>query len=278
MKTQAFIGAVVASFVATTAFAQTSAFDLEDAAVDEVEDLQEDIADDAERDVFLGNRGRETGTFGSVALRYVANDDANGDDTASLGLGLSYGYYDGLNGFDSTLSYSYQETDGDADTDRLTGSLGYTRDFGPRIFGFADATVRIDRETDEPDDNFRDAFVGFGAGYRVFDTDTMQWTAKAGPGYRYIEKASGEEVDEAAYVVESNYYMEFRPGVAITNDTQLIGSDFDTTVSNDLALSVALSNALSLRTSYVVEFSGSDFDDLDRDSSTIGASVVYSFN
>ncbi|MGZ9810397.1 DUF481 domain-containing protein [Pseudoroseicyclus sp. H15] len=277
MKNYAFAGAVLASFVASTAVAQTTAFDLDDAADQEVEDLQEEIATDAERDINVGNRGREIGTFGSVALRYVDTDDADGEDTSSLGVGLSYSVYDGLNGYDATLSYTYQETDGDADTDRLTGSIGYTRDFGTRFFGFADATVRVDRVA-KANEISRDGFLGFGAGYRVIDQANSQWLVKAGPGYRYIETGAGFEVDEAAYVVESNYYRELSEGIALTNDTQLIGSDFDTTVSNDLAVSVALSNALSLRTSYLIEFGGSDFNDLERTSSTLGASVVYSFN
>ena len=156
--------------VATAAAAQVTAFDISNSVLDEV-------ADDAERDIGFGDDGREVGALGSVALRLFQNDDANGKDTATLGLGLSYGFHDGVNGYDSTRSYVYQETD----------------------------------------------------------------------------------------------------GVALTNDIHMIGSDFDTTLANHLAVSVAISNVLSLRTSYVIEYGGAELGDMERTPSIPGASVVHSF-
>lgn len=269
--------ASITAVIASGAFAQGATFTLEDAADDEVEDLRDDIFDDAERDVNFGNDGRAIGQTGSIALRVVVDDDPNGFTNSTVGLGVTYDIYDGINGSEFDLSYVYTAEDDRADTDRLTVGYQFTRDFTPAVYGYLDATVRVDNEADVGD-NKVDGFLGFGAGYRILNTSTQQWAVQAGPGYRYLDNFLTGDASEVAYSVESNYYRSLSDTVFITNDTQLVGSETATTVSNDLAVSVSLSDVLALRTSLVSQFDGTEFNNVDNTSNTLGVSVVYSFN
>ena len=172
------------------------------------------------------------------------------------------------------LSYSYAEEDGDELTNNLLAGYDYTRDFSDTFYGYATAVLAYD----EFDSFETDAFVGVGVGYRVFDTPDVQWTVQAGPGYRYLEADSGEEIDEAAVLVASNYYNRINPDMFITNDTDVLASDRDTYVTNDFGVTVSMSDALALRTNLFTEYRTDPEPGFDDTDNTLGVSVVYSFN
>ncbi|MFZ3581218.1 DUF481 domain-containing protein [Loktanella sp. DJP18] len=280
-----FVVAAAAATIAGAAVAQTTTFSNEDAAADQFDDLQEQIAEDAERDVGrFGNEGRVVGTYGSVALRAIASNDDNGgvggtgDDNATVGVGLRYGTFDGVNGIDVTAAYNYATDNGDETENELLLGADYRRDFGPRYFGYAKLDAQQDRAAENLDDNFVDVFVGAGVGYRIFNDATSQWSIQAGPGYRYTETVGGVDNSEVAASLSSNYYRSLSQTSYVTNDTDVIYSDTSTLVTNDLALSVAMTNTLSLRTSLTTSFDDSVDDEFGDASNTLGVSVVYNFN
>lgn len=280
-----FVVAAAAATIAGAAVAQTTTFTNEDAAVDQFDDLQEQIADDAERDVGrFGNEGRVVGSYGSVALRATASNDDNGgvdgagDDNANVGVGLRYGTFDGVNGIDVTAAYSYADDNGEETQNELLLGADYRRDFGPRYFGYAKLDAKQDRAAENLDDTFVDVFVGAGVGYRIFNDATSQWSVQAGPGYRYTETVGGVDNSEVAASLSSNYYRSLSQTSYVTNDTDVIYSDTSTLLKNDLALSVAMTNTLSLRTSLTTSFDDSVDDDFGDASNTLGVSVVYNFN
>jgi putative salt-induced outer membrane protein len=280
-----FVVAATAATIAGAAVAQTTTFTNEDAAADQFDDLQEQIADDAERDVGrFGNEGRVVGTYGSVALRATAYNDDNGsadgtgDDNANVGLGLRYGTFDGVNGIDVTAAYNYSEDNGDEAQNQLLLGADYRRNFGPRYFGYAKLDASQDRAAENLDDNYVDVFLGAGLGYRILNDATSQWSIQAGPGYRYTETVGGFDNSEAAASISSNYYRSLSATSYVTNDTDLIYSDTSTLLTNDLALNVAMTNALSLRTSLSTSFDDSVDDTFGDASNTLGVAVVYNFN
>ena len=58
----------------------------------------------------------------------------------------------------------------------------------------------------------------------------------------------------------------------------MIYSETATTVTNDLALSVALTDTLALRTSYTTNFNDQTDATFSDAENTFGVSVVYNFN
>lgn len=278
MKTSIFIAAALSGFVVTAASAQTTAFDNRGAADTAVEDLEEQLEDDRERDIAdFGNEGRDVGSYGSVALRATATSN-DGDDTSDVGLGLRYGFYDGINGYDVTMNYTYGEANDEVTKDRLLIGGDYRRDFGPAFFAYAQADLSFDNETTTVGEYSQDIFAGVGVGYRIFNTNDLQWSVQAGPGYRLAEVVGGDEVSEVAASVSNNVYYSLTDTVYLTNDTDVIYSEFATTLSNDLAVNVSLTDTLALRTSYNTRFNDQTDDNFSDGENTLGVSVVYNFN
>jgi putative salt-induced outer membrane protein len=277
MKTSIYVTAIIAGFVASAAAAQTSTFDNQGAAADAVDDLQEAIDDDARDIGRIGNAGREIGSYGSVALRYTATTN-DGDKSNDLGAGLRYGWFDGVNGFDMNLSYAYSEDNGTQSDNLLLAGFDYRRDLNASLFAYAQADIAIDKLTTTPDEYTQDIFVGAGIGYRIYDTAALQWSVQAGPGWRRADVVGGEQVSEAAASVSSNLFFSLTDTTYVTNDTDVIYSDFATTVSNDLALNVSLTDSLLLRTSYATRYNDLTDTSFSDAENTLGLSVVYNFN
>ncbi|MGJ8623348.1 MAG: DUF481 domain-containing protein [Yoonia sp.] len=273
-----FIAAAISGFVATGAVAQVSAFDGQNASADAVENLEEAIADERERDLgSFGNEGREIGSYGSIAARgtFVSNDGA---DSTDVGVGLRYGSYDGVNGFDVTTSLTYGETNGVKSKDTLLAGIDYRRDLTDAVFGFGKLEAAYDGMAVEDGAYERDYFVGGGLGYRIISSADTQWSVQAGPGYRVAERVNMEDVSEVAASVSSNMFRSLSDATYITNDTDVIYSDASTTLVNELALNVSMTQSLSLRTGLTTAFNSETDDDLSDAINTLGMSVIYNFN
>lgn len=271
----AALGGSLFALTAGAALGQTTVFDDTDVAETRNESLQEAIEEDFERDaVVFGNEARELGFNGSFALR--ASASSGNTDTVDAGIGANFNWYDGVNGVGVQLNYSYSEDGGTVTEESLVYDFEYNRDFRRDLFGFA----KIQGSFDEFSSYETDTFVGFGVGYRVFDTPTTQWSVQAGPGYRFAEldDASFDDLDEGAFSVSSDYYQLIAEGVALTNDTDVIWSESDTVVFNDLGVNVALNSALALRTSLVTEYHSDPLPGREDTDNTYGVSLVYSFD
>lgn len=278
MKTNLFIAAIVAGLTATAAVAQTTTFDNVGAAADSVDDLQEAILEDQDRDLTrFGTEGREIGEFGSIALRYTSTSN-NGDTSNDLGVGLRYGTFDGVNGIDFTAAYVFSEDNGTITDNRLLAGADYRRNLSDTLFAYGQLDTVIDRLADNPGDFTNDTFVGAGLGYRIFNTRTAQWSVQAGPGYRYAEVVGSDDITEVAASVSSNVFYSLSDTVFLTNDTNVIYSESSTVIGNDLAVNVALTDTLALRTSYATRFNDATDSKFSDGQNTLGVSVVYNFN
>ncbi len=278
MKTNLFIAAIVAGLTATSAVAQTTTFDNVGAAADSVDDLQEAILEDQDRDLTrFGTEGREIGEYGSIALRYTSTSN-NGDTSNDLGVGLRYGTFDGVNGIDFTAAYVFSEDNGTITDNRLLAGADYRRNLSDTLFAYGQLDTVIDRLADNPGDFTNDTFVGAGLGYRIFNTRTAQWSVQAGPGYRYAEVVGSDDITEVAASVSSNLFYSLSDTVFLTNDTNVIYSESSTVIGNDLAVNVALTDTLALRTSYATRFNDATDSKFSDGQNTLGVSVVYNFN
>ena len=278
MKTNVFIIAAISGFVAAAANAQTTTFDNSEAATTAVEDIEEAITDAADRDLGrFGNEGREIGSYGSVSLRgtSTSNDGATSSD---VGVGLRYGTFDGVNGIDVTAAFVYGVEDGVETENTLQAGLDYRRDFNDTLFAYAKANASFDKLSTTTGEYQQDIFVGAGLGYRIFNTADTQWSVQAGPGYRAAQLVGGGEVSEAAASVSSNFYKSLTETTYVTNDTDVIYSETAMTVGNTLALNVALTDTLTMRTSYSTNFNDTTDDTFSDAENTFGVSVVYNFN
>jgi putative salt-induced outer membrane protein len=268
------IGAAIITSIGTTAMSQT-VFSGTNVAEDQFEDLVEDIEDDADRDLDrFGNEGRPQGFTGSIAARGEFN--SGNTDNASIGIGADLNYVQGVNGYQLLLSYTFGESDGVTDEESLFYGLEYTRDLSPRLYGFA----KVQGSVDEFSSFETDTFASFGAGYRILNDADHQWSIQAGPGYRFAEfnDVTSGDISEAALGIGSNYAIRLTPTTMLTNDTDVIASESDTVVYNDLAISVSVSETLALRTSLLSEYHTDPEPGFDDTDNSFGISMVYSLN
>ncbi|WP_342069314.1 DUF481 domain-containing protein [Yoonia algicola] len=275
MTKNVFIVAALATIIASSASAQ-NLIGRDTVAGDLNEDLIEAIEDDAERELDrFGNEGRPQGFTGSVALRGIAQ---NGNtESLNIGIGTDMNYVFGPNGIELQLNYAYSDDDETDSEESLFYGLEYTRDLNPQLFGFAKLQGSADSATDAQYET--DTFASFGAGYRILNDADSQWSIQAGPGYRFAElnDLTDADVSEAAFGVSSDYANKLTDTVFVTNDTDIIWSESDTVVFNDLALNVSMTETLALRTSVLTEFHTEPGTAEDTDN-TFGVSLVYSFN
>lgn len=275
MTQNVFTIAAITAVIASSASAQ-SLIGRDTIAGDLNEDLIEAIEDDAERELDrFGNEGRPEGFSGSVALRGVVQS-GNSDNT-NVGIGSDLNYVFGPNGVELQLNYAYSDDDDSDSEQSLFYGLEYTRDLNPDFFGFAKVQGSADSATDAQYET--DTFVSFGAGYRVYNEANLQWTVQAGPGYRFAElnDVAAADVDEGAFGVSSDYAHKLTDAVFVTNDTDVIWSESDTVVFNDLAMNVSMTDALALRTSVLTEYH-TEPGTAENTDNTFGVSLVYSFN
>lgn len=278
MTTNMFLTAVITGVLASSATAQTTAFDGAGGADSAIEDLEDAIEDDAERDIDgFGTEGREIGSYGSLAFRSISTSN-DGDTENTVGVGMRYGWFDGINGVDTNLSFAYGEENGTQSENRLLVGLDYRRNLSEAFFVYGQLDLSFDRLTTTEGEYSQDAFAGAGLGYRIYNTADVQWSVQAGPGYRVADVVGGESVSEVAASVSSNLFYSLTDSVYVTNDTDVIYSEFATTIANDFAVSVALSDSLSLRTSYATRFNDETDDSFSDGENTLGVSVVYNFN
>lgn len=267
-----FIAASVLGMSAHMAAAQTAVFVNNDRAQDAYDDLIEAIEDDAERDIEpFGNVGRPIGFDGSMALRGSLSD--GNTDSADLGIGANLGYYDGLNGYRLLLNYSYGEDDGIENENNLIYGLEYTRDFGDRWYGYA----KLQGSEDDYADFTSDTFAGFGVGYKVIERPDVSWQVAFGPGYRWATQSNGTEIEEEALSLTSNYTARLSDTMLGTLDTNLIYSESDMVVYNDIGVNFSMSDALALRTSLATEYHTDPLPGSKELDNTLGLSLVYSF-
>lgn len=275
--TSKLIAAALISGLSTSAAIaqQTTVFDTRDSVADQVDDLNESIQDEFQD-------ARDTRSFGPdrLALGWGGSVSATGSatsgntDTADIGVGARLTYSDGTNGHEFALSYQYGEDDGASITNTLAASYDYTRSFNRDFYGFAEVNTKYD----EFGSYVHDDFIGVGLGYRIVNTRQTTWSLQAGPGWRYLEDASGAETDEAAWTVGSKLFHRINDDMFVSNDTTFLISDSDTAISNDLGLSVAMSKSLALRTSLRTEYHSDPLPGLDDVDNTFGVSLVYAFD
>lgn len=269
--------ALAAALTASTATAQ-SLTGRDSVAGDRNEDLIEAIEDDAERELDrFGNEGRPQGFTGSVAMRAIAQ--TGNSESTDVGIGSDMNYVWGPNGIELQLNYAYSDDDGAAGTDEsLFYSLEYTRDFTPVTFGFAKIQGSANGATDAEFET--DTFLSLGAGYRIYNEADRQWSVQAGPGYRFadINDIASADVSEGAFGVSSDYAHKLTDTMFFTNDTDVIWSESNTKVFNDLALNVSMTDSLALRTSILTEYTSDVTAPSKNTDNTFGVSLVYSFN
>ncbi len=270
---------------------------------DRLDDVEEAVQDDFERSqdaARFGPADRRTGTFGSIALTYAGRSGNYENQDFSLAGRLSNNQGPFQQSIGLLLEYG-EDNDGETDTKRTSVIYDGSYYFNEQLYAFVLGRAAVDgmandydaTDLDEAADHDgrlkRDAFLGFGPGYRVINNDTTAWRVQAGVGIRYThtvrafddlgapildEDARIESDTSVGYIVSSRFYHKFNDQFFLTNDTDYLTSDANDIAWNELGLNFKMSDALATRVSYKTEYVS---DRAIRTDNTLGVSLVYGF-
>lgn len=273
---------VLALMVAAPAIAQNRITGVQ-ALNDQIDDITDDVrtelarGDDAQR---FGPNGVAQGWRGSVALS-ASGTSGNTDSGEVAGAGrLTYGIGDWnhLIGF----AAQYGEANGQKSEEKFFATYEGSRYFTPSFYAFGVARFQYDGYVTDStgagiDGSTKDAFLGFGPGYRVLNNPDQTWRVQAGPGVRYFKDITGNSETEVGFIATSRYFYGINETVSFTMDTDILGSDINTVVSNDAGVNFKLSDSLSTRVSYRTDYNTDPAPGLKSTDNTIGVSLVLGF-
>ena len=108
----------------------------------------------------------------------------------------------------------------------------------------------------------RDRFQGFsqrisisgGVGYRVFDTDDLQLSVKAGPAYRTTSFNDGDKANDLAALAALAFDWQITENISFTQDADAYLQSGNSTLTSTTGLEAGLGSGLSARIAYAVEY------------------------
>lgn len=273
---------VIALMVAAPGFAQQRALGIE-TLNDQIDDINDDVQTDLARgndaDRF-GPTGVAQGWSGSFALS-ASGTSGNTDNGELSGAGrLTYGTGNWSHLFGFAIEYG--EANGQKSEEKFFGTYEGSRYFTEQFYAFGLARYQYDGYlTDNANNQIpgseTDAFVGFGPGYRAIAEQDQTWRVQAGPGVRYFKDQTGNSDTEVGFIASSRYYYAFNDVVSFTMDTDIVGSDVNTVVTNDAGINYKVSNNLSTRVSYRTDYNTDPVGGLKSTDNTLGLSLVLGF-
>ncbi|MBY6057166.1 YdiY family protein [Leisingera daeponensis] len=272
-KRNTLAASVLALLVAAPVFAQGAIVGIEDLD-DRIDDIQEDVGDDlaegSDKDRFSTNQYAQ-GWTGSASLGFSGT--SGNTDTADLDFAGRLRYGNGPWNHTFGFAGEFSEDNDVRNKEEIFVTYDVNRYFTGQFYLFGLGSVRYD----DFDSNRLDAFVGFGPGYRVINTPDQTWRIQAGPGVRYIEDQLGNDSTDFAGIAASRYYFAISETVNLTMDTDVLFSDEDTVVTNDLGFNFKMTDRLSTRVSYRTEWDSDPLPGLKSTDNKLGVSLVYGF-
>lgn len=263
----------LALLLASPAFAQSAIVGIDDLD-DRIEDIEDDIADDMaegdDKDRYGTNQFAQ-GWSGSFAAGFSAT--SGNTDTADLDLAGRLRYGAGPWNHSFGFAVEWAEDNDVTNKEEVYATYEANRYLNDSFYVFGLGSANYDNF-----DTLKwDTFLGVGPGYRVINEANQTWRVQAGPGYRFTEDQFGNDEHEVAGIASSRYFYKLTDTVALTNDTDVLFSEENTIITNDLGVNFKVSNRLSTRVSYRTEWDSdpaAGFDDFDN---KLGVSLVYGF-
>lgn len=172
-------------------------------------------------------------------------------ETTDIGLGLKLAKTGEKWGHKFKALADYGRTDGVNNKQRF--SIGYQidRNINEHLYVYGNA--------DYFNDDFgafkEGYFVGTGLGYKVIQSDPLNWNIESGLGYRSQSEQDPSLITtkELALRGFSDFDYKFNDAVSVYNDSEIIYSSSDTYIWNEIGLTAQLMGNLAARASFRID-------------------------
>lgn len=248
-----------------------------------VNDQVDDLAIKANRDMArgndemrFGNQDMREGVSGSASLGYSGKTGNNESQEFSAGARLRFSQ----DRFVQTLSFvvDYADADNVKSKEDVLAVYDANYYFTDKVYGFVLGRINSDglaQDAVDPSTALsKDAFLGFGPGYRIVNNENIAWRVQAGVGISYLEFGDDRSTTESAGIVSSRFFYKFNENVFASMDTDVLKSDTALRIGNDLGVSFKVTDAFSTRVSYLTDYNDSRAIRADN---KLGVSLVYGF-
>ena len=242
---------------------------------DRIDDLSENVAEDmarAEDAARFGNPEFRPGLSGSASLGYSGKTGNNESQELSAGVRLRYAQGNFVQTLGAALDFS--ESDNASTKKDVLAVYDANYYFNQNFYAFALARLESDGLASTADETRRDAFLGFGPGYRIVNSPDMTWRVQAGIGISYLQDGARNSVTETGYLAASRFFYKISDNMFVTNDTDILKSSSALRANNDLGLNVRMTDTLSTRVSYLTEYNDNRAI---RTDNKLGVSLVFGF-
>ena len=263
----------LALLIAAPAFSQGALVGIDDLD-DRIEDIQEDIDEDMsegdDKDRFGTNQVTQ-GWSGRASVGLTAT--SGNTDTVDLSLAGRLRYGNGP--WNHSIGFLAELAEDNNVRNKEEAFLTYeanrylTENF--YIFGLGSLGY------DGFDTNKWDAFLGAGPGYRIINQPNATWRVQAGPGVRYVEDQLGNDTTEVAGIASSRVFYKISETAFLTNDTDVLFSDDNATVVNDIGVTVKVTDRVATRVGLRTEWDSDPLPGLDDTDNSLNVSLVLSF-
>ncbi|MDR7124855.1 DUF481 domain-containing protein [Pseudotabrizicola sp. 4114] len=242
---------------------------------DRIDDINDDVADDlarAEDAARFGSPEFQPGFSGSASLGYSGKTGNNESQDITAGVRLRYAQGQFVQTIGAALDFAEANNTATKEDVFVVYDANYY--FDQNFYGFALARLQTNGLAETVDDNRRDAFLGFGPGYRIVNTPDVSWRVQAGIGVSYLQDGARNSTTETGYLAASRFFYRINDNFFVTNDTDVLKSDSALRANNDLGLNVKMTDAFSTRISYLSEYNDSRAIKTDN---KLGVSLVFGF-
>lgn len=273
------IAAVVIALATSGAFAQelmgTTALN------DTLDDIDREVAKDMARSSDasrFGNPESRPGLSGSASLSY--SGESGNTDNQNLTIGTRLRYASGPLVQTLGVAIDFQEAAGTSTSEDIFMVYDANYYFNDKFYAFVLARVQTDGLAGKTvngvlNTNYKkDAFLGFGPGYRILNSDQMTWRMQAGVGKSYTNDYLDISTSEVGAIVSSRFFYSVNENFFVTNDTDILNTKSALRVNNELGLNFKMTDAFSTRVSYLSEYNDSRAIKTDN---KLGVSLVYGF-
>jgi putative salt-induced outer membrane protein len=208
-----------------------------------------------------------TGELGLVFAR-------GNTDTETLNGELNLAYAQGRWTNETSLSFLRSETDGDLDANRFVAANNTNYALSERSYIVGSA--RYDRDEFSAFDYQASAAIGYGR--KLIDSERQTFSLEAGPGVRYSKRRpSGDTETDLIGRAAADYRWAISDTSEFTNATLVETGSANTFLENQTALTVAINDALALKTAFSVRHNTDVEGDREKTDYLTTVNIVYSF-
>ncbi|MBL4595506.1 MAG: DUF481 domain-containing protein [Robiginitomaculum sp.] len=175
-------------------------------------------------------------------------------DTTDIGIALRLSKTNGpwKSKFDTT--YDLGQASGVNNQNRWTIGYQLDRKISEKMYVYGNA----DYFTDDFGPFKQGSFFGTGLGFQAIETEQMNWAVETGVGYR-SQRSRGVGIifpvteNEVALRGGSNFTYQLNDAVSFFNNSEVIWSDSDTYLWNDIGITAQVAGNLSARFNFRVD-------------------------